>query len=77
MQVIKLKERLERMHQLIQLQATGTPTQFSEKLGISERSLYQTLEQLREMGAPLKYSAHRRSYYYSKPVYFRYGYELK
>ena len=45
-------ERLERMHDLICRNATGTPDTFSEKLGISKSMLMINLAQLKEKAAP-------------------------
>jgi predicted DNA-binding transcriptional regulator YafY len=40
------------------------------KIGISERSLYDYLKLLKEMGAPVKFSRGRRTYYYSEGGHF-------
>jgi len=45
---------LERADQLIRLEATGTPEDFAEALGISRSSLFRLLDDLKSMKAPLK-----------------------
>jgi predicted DNA-binding transcriptional regulator YafY len=49
----------------IRQKATGVPREFARKMGISERSLYEYLKVLKELGAPIKWSRIERSYYYS------------
>jgi biotin operon repressor len=44
---------------------TGAPPEFARKMGISERSLYEYLKVLKDLGAPIKWSRQDRSYYYS------------
>lgn len=56
--------RLIRLDYLIRLEATGTPGNCAKKIGISERSLYDYLKVLKEMGAPVKFSRNRGTYYY-------------
>jgi biotin operon repressor len=45
--------------------STGTPEEFAEKLGIRRSSLFQSLQEMREMGVDIKYSNLRQSYYYA------------
>jgi predicted DNA-binding transcriptional regulator YafY len=49
----------------IRQKGTGVPRDFARKLGISERSLYEYLKVLKDLGAPIKWSRHEQSYYYS------------
>jgi predicted DNA-binding transcriptional regulator YafY len=49
----------------IRQKGTGAPREFARKLGISERSLYEYLKVLKDLGAPIKWSRPDRSYYYS------------
>lgn len=58
--------RLERIDQLIRIKATGTPTELASKLGISERSVYEYLNLMKELGAPIKFNSYRQSYYYDE-----------
>jgi predicted transcriptional regulator len=53
------------MDALISMKATGTPEEFAEKLGIKRSTLFQSLQEMREMGVDIKYSYFRQTYYYS------------
>jgi predicted DNA-binding transcriptional regulator YafY len=66
-----LLHRLIRLDYLIHLKATGTPANCASKIGISERSLYDYLKILKEMGAPIKFSRNRGTYYYNEDGRFR------
>ena len=66
MKTLKQLERLRKAHKLIQRGNTGSPSEFSRRLHISERALYRTLEYLREMGAEVSFSRYSNTYYYSE-----------
>jgi predicted DNA-binding transcriptional regulator YafY len=66
-----LLHRLIRLDYLIHLKSTGTPANCANKIGISERSLYDYLKILKEMGAPIKFSRNRGTYYYDEDGRFR------
>jgi predicted DNA-binding transcriptional regulator YafY len=66
-----LLHRLIRLDYLIHLKSTGTPANCANKIGISERSLYDYLKMLKEMGAPIKFSRNRGTYYYNEEGRFR------
>jgi len=61
-----LLHRLIRLDHLISHKSTGTPADCAQKVGISERSLYDYLKLLKDMGAPVKFSRGRRTYYYTE-----------
>jgi predicted DNA-binding transcriptional regulator YafY len=63
--------RLIRLDYLIHLKSTGTPANCAQKIGISERSLYDYLKVLKNMGAPIKFSRNRGTYYYNQEGRFR------
>jgi biotin operon repressor len=65
MSLIKYIERLRRMDSLIYMKATGTPEEFAEKLGLRRSTLFQSLQEMREMGVDIKYSFVRQTYYYA------------
>jgi len=50
---------------LISRKATGTPDEFAEKMGIARSSLFQYLQEMKEMGMDIRYSNAVRSYYYA------------
>lgn len=55
---------LLRLDQFIRQKGTGSPPELAQKMGISERSLYEYLKVLKDLGAPIKFSRQERSYYY-------------
>ncbi len=46
------------------MMATGTPEEFAEKMGIKRSTLFESLQEMREIGVDIKYSFIRQSYYY-------------
>lgn len=58
--------RIDRIDQLIRLQATGSPKELADKLGISKRTVYEYIEEMKLLGAPIKYDKYVRSYVYRK-----------
>lgn len=65
MKTLKQLERLRKAHKLIKQGNTGSPSEFSKRLHISERELYRILEYLREMEAQISFSRYSNSYFYS------------
>jgi predicted DNA-binding transcriptional regulator YafY len=59
-------QRLERINYLIRIKGTGTPSELAQRMGLSERSIYQYLNLMKELGAPIKFSMYRQSYYYEE-----------
>ncbi len=57
-------ERLQTIDRLIRIKGTGTPKQLANRLNISERSLYEFLGLMKDLGAPISYSKQKQSYYY-------------
>ncbi|KYG83566.1 hypothetical protein [Roseivirga echinicomitans] len=68
-------ERIERLHNLIRLKATGTPKECAEKLEISERQLYRLLDLMKELGAPVYYEVYYRAYCYEYEVEWSFGFK--
>ena len=64
MKHFEIIERLSRIHTLIQQENTGSPDKFATQLRISRRQLYHILEELRDYGAPVKYSRKHRTFLY-------------
>jgi predicted DNA-binding transcriptional regulator YafY len=56
---------------MIALKSTGKPSECANKIGISERSLYDYLRILKEMGAPIVFSRNRGTYLYKEQGRFR------
>ncbi|TSE07881.1 hypothetical protein [Aquimarina algiphila] len=66
---------INRIDQLIRLQATGTPEELVSKLGISKTKLYRILKNMRDLNAPVEYDDVSRNYVYKEAVvYFRFGF---
>jgi predicted DNA-binding transcriptional regulator YafY len=65
MKTLKQLERLRKAHKLIKQGNTGSPSEFSNRLHISERELYRILEYLKELDAVISFSRNANSYYYT------------
>ena len=59
-------ELIERVDGLIRRKATGSPDELASRLKISSRCLYELLELMKQMEAPIEYCKIRQSYFYSK-----------
>lgn len=64
MNSIKNLERLQRLHRLIECEVTGTPKELAKRLGVSERSIYCFLEELKDYQATIAYDRRRKTYFY-------------
>jgi len=67
-------QRLEQMHQLIKMRATGAPKEFAHKMGVSESTLYELLNIARELGACIEFNRSRRTYVYRNPMSLQIGF---
>jgi len=63
-------ERLSRIDHLIRIKGTGTPAQLAERLHVSERSIYDYINFMKNMGCPIKFDSFRESYYYEEEGFF-------
>ncbi|MEP3210732.1 MAG: HTH domain-containing protein [Maribacter sp.] len=71
MNSIKNLERLQRLHQLIEQEATGSPKELAKRMHISERMVYNLIEQFKEFDACICYDRGRRTYYYGDDFQFK------
>jgi predicted DNA-binding transcriptional regulator YafY len=62
--------RLERIDHLIRIKGTGTPAQLARRMGVGERTIYEYISMMKELGAPIRFCRERRSYYYDKDGVF-------
>lgn len=62
----KIIERLERIDRLVRMKATGTPKELAERLNISESTLYETLQLMKEKDCPLIYDKLKQTYHYDE-----------
>jgi predicted DNA-binding transcriptional regulator YafY len=58
--------RLIKLDHLIRMKATGNPEQLADKLGVSRRCVFDYINILKELGAPVAFSKSRTSYYYTE-----------
>lgn len=65
MSLLKYIERVRRIDMLIHMRATGTPEEFAEKLGIRRSTLFQSLQEIKDLGVDIRYSNIRETYYYA------------
>ena len=77
MNVIDLKDKIERLDQLIRLKATGVPKQLAKKFNTTERNIYRLLNQLKEMGCPIYFDKERESYCYKNEGQIIFKFEPK
>ncbi|QEH40812.1 HTH domain-containing protein [Chitinophaga sp. XS-30] len=59
-------ERLQTIDYLIRIRGTGNPTQLANRLEISERTLYEFLRMMKDLGAPIEYDRYKETYYYGE-----------
>jgi predicted DNA-binding transcriptional regulator YafY len=64
MSAFKYIERLKQINTLISYARTGTPVEFAKKLNIKRSTLFYYLQEMKEAGLDIKYSAIKQSYYY-------------
>ncbi len=68
---------IERMDQLIRLQATGVPEKFAQRLEISRTKLYRMIKLMRALNAPVEYDTAIQSYVYTETVGFTFGFYIR
>jgi predicted DNA-binding transcriptional regulator YafY len=66
MKLFEYIERINLLHKLIKDRKTGNPEKFAKRLGISTVRLYQMIEELKIMQAPICYSKKDKTYYYCR-----------
>ncbi len=64
---------IERIDGLIRRKQTGNAKELADRLGVSERTIFRLISDLRDMGLPVKYSHSSRSYFYDgeTPLHIR------
>ena len=75
--IIKQIKLIERIDQLIRLQATGSPEELSSKLGISKTKLYRIINTMKSLNAPIEYDITVQSFVYAELVDFTFGFYTK
>lgn len=64
MKTIKNLERLQQIHLLIESETTGSPRELANRMHVSERLVYNLMEQLKDFSADICYDRSRKTYYY-------------
>lgn len=64
MRFIEKLQVIERVDGLIRRKATGTADELSTKLGVSRRTVYEIINVMKKMDAPIDYCPNRKSFYY-------------
>ncbi len=72
--IIKQIELIERIDQLIRLQATGPPGALASRLEISRTNVYRLIDTMRDLNAPIEYNHGIQSFVYKKEVKFSFGF---
>jgi len=57
-------DRMDRIHQMIKRQATGSIDEFAGKINLKKRQLYYILDEFKDFGADIRFSRMNNSYYY-------------
>ena len=68
MRMIEKLKQIERIDKLIRRKSTGTPKELANRLAISERALYNCIDVMKKMNAPIYYCRNSQSYCYEYPV---------
>ncbi|WP_297692447.1 HTH domain-containing protein [uncultured Eudoraea sp.] len=74
MNKIKTLENLQKLHLLIETECTGSPRALAGRMELSERSVYNLLEILKDFNAPIEYNRRRKTYYYRN--YFKLDFRI-
>lgn len=67
-------EKIKELDYMIRHKKAPNPRVLAEGALMSERSVYDYLKVMKNMGAPIVYDRHK-GYYYSTPVVFKFGFE--
>lgn len=65
MQWLESIKRMQNLHELIKKESTGTPCELAYHFCLSRRQLYNIIEDLKIMGADIKYNRDRSTFYYT------------
>lgn len=58
-------DRMNYLYKLIENESTGTPDELGIKLNLSKRHTFNLLNDLKDLGAEIKYNRMRRTYYFT------------
>jgi predicted DNA-binding transcriptional regulator YafY len=74
MYIAKQQDLLMDIAHLIEKEATGTPEELAERFGLTDKMLRRYITHLRAMGADIGYCTARNTYYFVKPLTFKFGF---
>ena len=80
MKLVEIQEqikRIEEVHKLIEKKETGDVNVFAKKLNISKQNLFDILDELKELGAPIEYDSLARSYFYTEKCRLHIEFDIK
>lgn len=66
MNLIKNLTHVEKLHELIVQQKTGSPKELAEKLGINRAKLYVLIDELNALNMHVQYSRKYQTFYYQR-----------
>ncbi|MDD3568579.1 MAG: helix-turn-helix domain-containing protein [Bacteroidales bacterium] len=73
--ILKAKDLLVTLHQLIENGSTGSPAELAQRLDVTARTVKKYISDLRKLGAKIEFCSHLKTYYYSEPVTLYFGYK--
>ena len=65
---------IERIDQLVRMEATGSYVELANRLHISQAKLYRIIDIMKELNAPIVYNFTRKSFIYEEEVGFKFGF---
>lgn len=68
MNLIRNLNRVERLHQLILAEKTGTPQEVAKRLGISKSALFIMIDELNSLNLKVSYSSKYETFFYDKEL---------
>ncbi|WP_455663693.1 helix-turn-helix domain-containing protein [Phocaeicola sp.] len=69
--------RMQFLHKCIVQESTGTPCELAKRFRISKRHLYNLLDELKDMGAEIRYSRIKETFYYKNSFHFEISYKIE
>ncbi|MGE0076415.1 MAG: HTH domain-containing protein [Bacteroidales bacterium] len=74
MQFVKINAYIDQLDTLIKNECTGPANEFAQKLGVSERTLQNHLQQLRDIGIEVVYDYYKKTYRYAQRGRLKFGF---
>ncbi|NDV83444.1 HTH domain-containing protein [Bacteroides sp. 51] len=71
MNTLQRLETIQKVHELIQSEKSGSSSSISKGLNIPHRTIQRYIQELRDLGANIQYDTARKTYYYMNDFVFR------